>query len=346
MIVKVRIIFLWLIFALAIPAIAEDKEVLESIERYICQGRDVEALKLVDQVYSKKDVGLEARLLSLQTEAGFAREFDKTKFVDSGTSHVNRMMAAFTLLRSMDYKPETAQRLVDFESSDPLLGSYKKVIYSNLTGDRREALRFLIDAYRESPNKDLGILSQIFFVAFGFKDYERVLGQFVSDIKNIPEDNPFRYLMLSHLEFLPPNSGDRIISNSYLKQAFEMCPIEDIALTYAFGLKESHRYSDLESLLRSQMSKRPRRNPYFDFLLGEVLIKKDKKEEAALYFDNARKRKTFLTAEDVKLLETEYNGAKRNRAYVVGILLLVLIVGAMVIFFKRGKKHKLGTRAE
>lgn len=335
---SIPIKFLLLSIFLSASVAAKNEQVIPLLEEQVCQGRSIEVLKMVDQVRDQNDVGLKARLISLETDAGLSREVDIAKKMDRSASNADRIVAAFSLLQSADYRPEMIRELVSFDGSKALENSYKNVILANLTHDRREALRSLIDAYRESPSKDVGILSQIFFIAFEFKDYEKILGQFVPDIREIPDDSPSKYLMLYHLEFLPPNRGDKLTANNFLQKAFEKCPYnESIALTYAFSLKEIHHYTELETLLRGEVKKRALRSPYIDFLLGEVLFERGFKEEAKVYFKNAKAKKNLLDPADIERLDTEYSAATSGKKALlfIGVLLLVFILGSGFFIRKR-----------
>lgn len=316
--------------------------------KYFCSGDFASAQKEIESIQQTSSSYVIAQISStaipnvLETSL---RRLEEVKNIRQ-LSELDRLIMATAVMRSGKSGFVKAEDLLEFSSNDPIIEAYRKTLlvslepFSNINNN----MKMLMEAYYQLPYLDSGILIEIFTLGLAYKPSETLLAQFFDDIDELPENSEDKLILMAFREYVPPYKADQAKAHAYVKKAFEQCRHDQqLALYYIYDLLDQGKNSEAEILIEEQIRIQSYPTACFSFLMGELQLKKNSKEEALKYFYAAKESELTLNKKDRKELR-KYIDQLEGKVWRRTLLILTsMLIAALLsyLYYRRRTRTSL-----
>ncbi len=318
------------------------------VSQFVCNG-DIESLVREGRHVREDSIYFLPTKLTMLLDpselSGAIETIKNTKYQIKGLTETERVVFASALIRVGSKDIFLVKKLLDFNSNDSVIESYRKYHQARVEYNSSPTLSLdrVIQAFYELPYVDSYLLHQIFLLGFRDRNPLLVLKQFFPYVDKLPIDSAERYLLLSDKNYIVSKiSGDEV-DPTLIQEAYQRCPYSfDIALLYSSSLMNLKKLDMAEQVLVGLVKKFPVYPAYVDLSLAEIYFSKKDFQSGKIYFDKASQRKEMLEKDNQKALEIlEKSRINKFENLSVIIVSALLAVGAILFVTFRKKKRVL-----
>jgi LPXTG-motif cell wall-anchored protein len=314
------------------------------ISDFYCQGRFEEAERAVGALAFD-----DPRLMLLKLgEAGNPQKIlERAQLYRQssveGLSEKERVIRASVLASVQEKKMAT--KMLEFKSNNAIIESYRKEIYWSINEDLLPhlALAETIQSFNNLPYIDSYSLFRIFDLAYKYRDYPRILTQFLVYQRRFPQNSFEFYLLEWHAMFLGKSTKDKTDFIKGLFDVYEACKFDGSTVLYIIEiLKTENKMADVYKILQEQVKLSTILQGYSAYILGKNAFDSGQRDEARKYLLFAKSYPVVLTNKNLKevdqmLVKIDYD-TPTNWTLFLGAVLLVLM--GLWLFFRKKNRSR------
>ena len=303
-----------------------------------CRGLTEEFDRAIENVDSKSDAYPLARIAALLTRTGQSEAYARAQSLSTdlnGVSNIDRLVSANILLRAHSRDFDRLNKLLDFQSQDPIINNLKAQIKAYVDarhGQNERAVKLLISAFKTSPYFEKNLLVSIFKIGAHTPDAEKITRKYGKYVNRLDDKDYLKYV-LKAIEDRVQNKNQ--VTKGYLAdlaKGFELCPFDAWLVTnVAQQLIEAGKLDRAENSLRHELNVLRFHSPYLDFYLAKIYFKKHDLSKLSFYVESAGNHGEELGPSEQKELTAMMNSVD-TRAGMKGALIIagLVIIGGLV----------------